>query len=492
MERAAGKTRFPAWLRFLGWLAFGVLSLVFVLVVARWFVMASGHQAALRITGGQRKKPVAHAPVSPPVVPVPAAKSHGMALGSVPHFGAILTRDNESWLGFVKVLRDMDQFTRVGLFYSRARQGEVMDFRGILPAWGIAVPETMTEAEAAMIVLKQAEKFSNLLAQWREAVSKGPMEPAADSQSNPSIRRFSGLSSAMMSLMQLTGEAHLAAGDTEAAWADWQIMKNSLDRLEELSPGNGRMDSRMFHLACSGVRSGSWTDEQLSAISSEVSGESALVSMRQSIESEKKSVTAYYTNFHEHEEEFSRAFMRTPSPVDQMLNQVKLKLITEQQIQDNMEVKLHEIDQRLSRFDPDTGYYIHPTEEERAESVRNKKSADPLGSFYFMIKDFNNSGDSQGAAAWVIIYQQSQYDQFRLAAALETYQHRTGNYPDSLDAVSNQFPNGAPRDIATGQPYFYQPDADGGYKLWGTGIDGKNNGGDQQNDVTWTRRPRRK
>jgi hypothetical protein len=251
------------------------------------------------------------------------------------------------------------------------------------------------------------------------------------------------------------------------------------------------MDFRMFVLACSGVRTGSWTDDQLSEISTEVSGENALASMRQRMEREKELVTAYYTNFHEHEADFARAFMRTPSPVDQMLNQVKLKLITEQQIQDNMDVKLHEIDQRLSRFDPDTGYYIQPTEEKPAESGGNKKSADPLGSFYFMIKDLNNSGDDQWATRSVIC-QQSQFDQFRLAAALEIYQRRMGSYPDHLDAVSNQFPNGAPKDIATGQPYFYQRDANGGYRLWSTGIDGKSNGGDPETDVTWTHRPVKK
>ncbi len=91
-----------------------------------------------------------------------------------------------------------------------------------------------------------------------------------------------------------------------------------------------------------------------------------------------------------------------------------------------------------------------------------------------------------------MIRQQSAYDQFRLAAALETYQRRTGNYPDRLDSISNKFPGGVPRDIATGQPYFYQRDPDGGYKLWGTGIDGKSDGGDGKADVTWTHRPAKK
>ena len=112
-----------------------------------------------------------------------------------------------------------------------------------------------------------------------------------------------------------------------------------------------------------------------------------------------------------------------------------------------------------------------------------------FGSFYFMIKDLNGGGGDDQSAARSVIGQQSQFDQFRLAAALETYQRETGKYPDHLDAISGQFPNGPPLDIATGQPYLYQRDEDGGYKLWGTGIDGKSEGGNEKSDVTWTHRP---
>lgn len=357
---------------------------------------------------------------------------------------------------------------------------------------GFNVTETMTEAEAATIILKQAEKFSELLAQWREAVSKGPMERAADIQSNPSIGRFCGLSSSMMSLMQLTGEAHLVVGDTEAAWADWQTMKNSLDRLEELRPGNGQMDSRMFELAWSGVRSGSWTDEQLSEISSVVSREDSLTATRRDIEQEKERTVEYFTNFDEHGKEFAKDFLKTPSPIHQMFNQTKLKLITEQQIQDNMELELHEIDQRLSRIDPETGYYIRPTEEEQADTGESRETNGPLGSFYFMLKNLNGGVMGPESTAAMVICEQSRYDHFRIAAALEMQQRATGEYPASLDAVRGRFPGGMPRDIATGQPYLYQLNANGGYTLWGTGIDGTSEGGDKQTDATYTHRPVKK
>ena len=102
-----------------------------------------------------------------------------------------------------------------------------------------------------------------------------------------------------------------------------------------------------------------------------------------------------------------------------------------------------------------------------------------------------NTSDG-GRHDWVpeqIIRGQSAIDQTRIAAALEIQQRATGEYPESLDAVRGTFGGSTPIDIATGQPYFYQRDADGGYTLWGTGIDGKSDGGDERTDVTWKHRP---
>ena len=252
------------------------------------------------------------------------------------------------------------------------------------------------------------------------------------------------------------------------------------------------MDSRMFELAYTGVRTCSWTDEQLSEISSVVSREDSLTATRRDIEQEKERTVEYYTNFDEYGKDFAKDFLKTPSPINQMFNQAKLKLITEQQIQDNMELKLHEIDQRLSRFDPETGYYIRPTAEEQADAGESRETNGPLGSFYFMLKNLNGGVMDPDSTAAMVICEQSRYDHVGIAAALEMQQRATGGYPASLDAVRGRFPGGMPRDIATGQPYLYQRNPDGGYTLWGTGIDGTSEGGSPESDVTWTQGPRRK
>lgn len=482
--------RFPAWLRGLGWLAFGILAVATLLLTARWLLLNSGHQAAKRIVSAQRKKLVPQVALAPSSDAVSVVKTGGIPLASMPHFGDVLVGDKAKWEEFSKKLEEIRAF----LPYERTHR-EFVDgawgFRAVLQNMGIDVPETMTEAEAAAEYLKQADRFSTLLAQWREAVAKGPLNEAGDYKSDPNRWRFGSLAMSISRLLATTAQARLQSGDTAGAWEDWQSMNNYTARRAELYGGYYKrsMDSGTFDLAQSGIRLRGWTDDQLAEISSLVARENVLADALRNQDSQKKSITDYYMNFHEHEEPFRRAFLDTPSQFDQMVNQVKLKLITEQQIRDNMDVRLAEVDRQLSRFDPQTGFYVRPTGQELQESDAAKESSGMFGSFYFMIKDLNGSGGDDQSLATYVIQQQSQFDQFRLAAALETYQRRTGIYPDHLDAVSGQFPEGAPRDIATGQPYFYQRNADGGYTLWGTGIDGKNDGGDGRTDVTWKKRP---
>ncbi len=490
MNKPGASKRFPSWLRGLSWLAFGLLGLVTILVIARWLVMESGHQATKRIVSTQRKKAVPRHPAAPAAAAVPAAKIPGIPLASIPHFGAVLVGDKEAWKEFSKKLDEISAFLRYKRTHPEFVDG-AWSFRAILQNKGIEVPESMTEAEAAMEYLKLADRFSDLLAQWREAVAKGPLDEAADYKTDPNRWRFGSLSYQISRLLAMTAEARVQSGDAAGAWADWQAMKNVTERRAELySATRGYdMDYQMFGLAQSGIRSGAWTDDQLSEISSVVARENVLAGALRSQEAQKKSITDYYMNFQEHEEQFGRDFLKTPSQFDQFVNQVKLKLVTEQQIQDNLKMKLFEVDQRLSHFDPETGFYARPTEEELADSGGAKESPGMFGSFYFMIKDLNGGGGDDQRTARYVIGQQSVYDEFRLAAALETYQRQTGNYPDRLDAIGDKFSNGAPLDIATGQPYLYQRNEDGGYKLWGTGIDGTSEGGNEKTDVTWTHRP---
>jgi hypothetical protein len=483
MEKPIQPTRFPTWLRGLGWLAFGILTLVALLLSARWLLMHQGHRATLEIVKESRKKPLA---VAPSVAPGDAKKP-GLPLSAVPHFGKMLTADEKSWRESLKEIGVFWEFLNYRRNHPEIVDG-VVSFRAILKNLGAEVPDSMTEEEAAAAFLKKVDSLSALIAQWREAVANGPFAQAGAYPIDKNSWRLATLSFHFSRLLGMTAEAHLQTGNAAAAWEDMQTLKNSSARLMELFPGHGYepLDFRMHYLAESGLKKGIWTDAQLSELSAMVAGEKALASARADMEREKRRVTEFYSNFRENQQDFGIHYTQTPEVFDQMVNQVKLKLITDQQIRDNLTVHLHDVDQRLSRFDPETGYYKQPTEQ--ASAVEEGKPG-LFGNFYFLIRDMKSRGDHDWVARDVI-GRQSHLDQFRIAAALETYQRQTGDYPEHLDALGSRFPDGLPQDIATGQPYFYQRDADG-YTLWGTGIDGTSERGDPESDISWKQRRNR-
>lgn len=501
VQKTVHRKRIPTWLRWIGWLGFGLLSLAFMLVVARWWMMYSGHQRTMEILKQGRKFPLvskSDAMLQKPtsLVLTKSGDSNGTPLASLPFFGTVLTGDEETWRNFRKILEEINRFR--GNRYDRPEiVNGVRSFRAVLQNMGINVPDAMTEAEAAAEFLKQADHFSEWFAQWRESVAKGPLDPGGevDWKKNPGMFRFASLAHDVTPLLAMISEAHLATGDPVSAWSDLQAIKNSVDRVNELfSPDMNygtTSKSAMFDIAWSGLRSGSWTDDQLKELSSLMARENALDSARQGQEREKDYLTDYFNRFQARDEEVIGNFLKTSSPVDHWFNQAMLAFTTEQQLQDNLALMCHRVDQRLGCFDPDTGFYIRPSSKDQFASDESHFAPDFMNSAYFF---FSKHGDDSSGnwAASSVIRKQSEYDEFRIAAALELQRRATGDYPETLDAVSGTFGGAIPRDVATGQPYHYRRSEDGGYTLWGTGIDGKSDGGDKRADITWTHRPAKK
>lgn len=65
----------------------------------------------------------------------------------------------------------------------------------------------------------------------------------------------------------------------------------------------------------------------------------------------------------------------------------------------------------------------------------------------------------------------------RTAIALERYRLANGNYPDSLDAIAAQFPNGIPHDIINSEPLHYRRTDDGQFVLYSVGWNETDDGG---------------
>ena len=73
--------------------------------------------------------------------------------------------------------------------------------------------------------------------------------------------------------------------------------------------------------------------------------------------------------------------------------------------------------------------------------------------------------------------------------ALERFRLKHGAYPESLTALAPEFLPSIPTDPIDGQPLRYKRAADGLFRLWSVGADGKDNGGERSSKdeaVDWT------
>ncbi len=418
--------------------------------------------------------------------------SRGIPIAELPLVGVYAGDDMAARKELEKQLEEIRKLmtSLAGSSGSDCQVDGVLSFRAALAKMGVAVSDIMTEAEAAAEFLKQTERFSAILAQWREAVGKGPWD-FSSMETKDSFATGNKILNVAISLQRLLGamaEAHMRTGDTDGAWSDLQIMHSSADRSGDvLANPMFWLWPQTFQTAHAGMKLGAWTDIQLMGISTMLGEENAHTSMRRGMDGQKFWMADYLTHFREHQSEIEEDFSRSKSPIDKMINRFGIATATDQQISDNLAVIDFQMDQPFTRFDPDTGVYLGESAGDSRELPHSKPSDVSFDKFYYMYSEMYG-----GRHDWVpeqIIRSQSGIDQTRIAAALEIHQRAMGEYPATLDAVNATFGGSTPIDIATGKPYLYQRDRDGGYTLWGTGIDGKSDGGDKKTDVTWTHRP---
>ncbi|MES2438210.1 MAG: hypothetical protein V4584_04050 [Verrucomicrobiota bacterium] len=489
MSRPTGKKRVPTWLRNLGWLGVLLLGLVMILLTALRLVENSHQKAqALAKPGRTLQKSASKNAVAAASAPEgSAADSRGTPLAELPLIGIHAGDDAAARQELGKQMEEIRELMRSSY---GCRVNGVLGFRAMLARMGMAVPETMTEAEAAAEFLRRMERFSTTLAQWQEAIGKGPWN-AGGLESKDSYATGNKMFTLAVSLQQLMGtmaEARLRKGDTDGAWSDLKTMNVAADRMGEalVSPVFW-LWPQMFQTAHAGMMLGEWTDAQLMEIPRLLGEKNSIASMRGEMDREQFRITGYLTHFQENQSRIQEDFSRSKSPVDKMFNRIGIATATDQQISDNLAVIHFQMDQPFNRFDPVSGIYLGEQAADSGGLPHSKPSDVSFDKFYYMYSEMYG-----GRHDWVaeqIIRSQSSIDQTRIAAALEMQHRKTGEYPATLDAVSGTFGGSTPVDIATGQPYFYQRDAEGGYTLWGAGIDQKNDGGDENSDVTWKHRP---
>ena len=490
METSIEKKRLPAGRRFLIWLILIILAAAAPVSIVR-SLMDRSHQTAVALAKQKTtlSKSKLRSGLASASGTLESAASRGIPSANLPLVGVYTGDDPEARKALEKQLEEISNLLRslAGTSGIDCRVDGVLSFRSVLARMGVAVPETMTEADAAAEFLKHAQRYSALLAQWREAVGKGPWDFSAletkDSYT-ASIKIFN-MSVTFQRLVGVMTEARLFTGDTDGAWSDLQIMNSSTIRNGDMlvSLGVFWLQPQMNETIQAGMKLGVWTDAQLLGISAMMGETSSLASMHRLIEGEKLWISDYLTRHRENQGQIRDDFSRSKSFIDQTINQIGITTVTDQQMADNLAVIHFQMDQPFTRFNPDTGFYLGESAGDDLQLPHSKPSDVSFDKFYYMYSEMYG-----GRHDWVpkeIIRSQSTIDQTRIAAALEIQRRATGQYPETLDALGDSIP----RDIATGQPYLYQRNPDGGYTLWGTGIDRTSEGGDKRSDVPYVHRP---
>ncbi len=173
----------------------------------------------------------------------------------------------------------------------------------------------------------------------------------------------------------------------------------------------------------------------------------------------------------------------TMDPLQTILHGLRSLCVTDTQISTNAAI----VDRRYQVMEDSFNFrdrvYTPPPEEDTAifkvRTPTGDEAEDDFTDWYFSFSDRVGVHDSAGSA----ISTQNFFDMSRLALAVEIRKRATGSYPDSLDAVAASFPGGLPHDIATGQSYHFEKTPDGFFRIWGTGIDRIDNGGDPRKNT---------
>jgi hypothetical protein len=289
----------------------------------------------------------------------------------------------------------------------------------------------------------------------------------------------------MRRLVGAITEAHWRMGNTEAGWESFGLMNTSYADPSPFGRYGGRqepgsLESTWYQTYRTGLGLGAFTNEQLAAMPSMIGTTDRIALLRHEMTSTLQEVTEMYGRRRENP---GRAGA-TGHLIGDVFNQIGSSLVSRQQLSDNQAIIQHAIDQALNAFDPATGI-LRPTQDAQPiPSDLGRDSDSWFNQWYFRYATGDGFGQYQGAPEWAL-NSQTILDHMRLAAVLELHRRETGAYPDSLEAVSGRLPDGAPRDRATGASYGYRRLAEGGFVLWGRGLDQVDNGGTPGPDVVW-------
>ncbi|MFN0128655.1 MAG: hypothetical protein ACKV19_18440 [Verrucomicrobiales bacterium] len=496
--------RFPAWLRTIAWFIF-LLWLLAACVSPLWWRFTKRAQARAQAIVATVPRPISGNTGDNGVYPVhfrPLGESgpeieRGTPVRELPVVGPLLDGDAAT---IEKLKRERDNLSEFLKWIGKCRVDGKIDFKQLLGHLGIQGVEGLSDKDAAAEFLRWARSASLLADDWKKALETGtwdftgvdllkPCSPEIGESIQVMLGRFG---TQMQSLWGAMAEASWQTGDADSAFRHWKFMMVNAERTGDATSMLGALvessqRSKAVHTLETGLSVGGFTDAQLAQLIAHLADFSALDSMRRGLDGEKRIQESLFARIGTSDDPLTFRWVNPfNKPSLNFLNKLAMSLVTPQQIADNLAVAQASTDAALSRFDPISGNLIPPGSTEVVESAAFGVGDSWFDRFYFMysMPPLGNSGIAKRLEA-TVVDGQSSMDQARLAVALESHRRSTGSFPESIESVTWHFPDGLPRDLATGEPYHYTRLDDGSYRLWGLGIDQTDQGGDPDKDVVW-------
>lgn len=336
----------------------------------------------------------------------------------------------------------------------------------------VGAPVDLTVPE----IVRQGLRYADAdLAELKRFAAERPKDrwPIAYENPNPVVILLPHLArmKALVSLIVLRAEAALAAGDTEAALADWRLGWRVTETLRE----EPLLISLLVRLAChkllmqplrEGFARHQLNEEQLRALQERLAQADILEHGALSLRGERSFGVGIAEMLRKHPEELVYLTGTGEGP----MGMAALRFIPSGWIQQNA-LRLCQLHDRYGL--PALDLKARRVHTEIADGLEEATSAakPPYGVLAGLLMPALGKAIQRVAEGQVLL------DQAVLACALERYHLAHGAYPPKLDALVPEILPELPHDVLTGQPFHYRTDESGRYQLWSVAWDGKDDGG---------------
>jgi tetratricopeptide (TPR) repeat protein len=336
-------------------------------------------------------------------------------------------------------------------------------------------------------VLQALETYAPQFKEWSERRQRPFCHIPLELDSNGSFLKFnSSLQSNALEIFSLRMRAHLAAGDSPSALADFEDALQCY-RLDD--PPRGLISAilragvilTLSTQVGESLQESMWADAELRKLDAILATLRPMDSFKQALSMERISNNQMYDRLARQREERQTLAAIMPRVAGSAWGDTACMLIPARVFRENQLRHNQYYDEILVKL---------AASNDRLDSILDLSSAPEkltgfLDEYYFCV--FKLFGYTARSAYEHHLSMQSRIDQTRLAIALELFRRANGAFPEKLDELVPDFMTIIPSDVQSAQPIYRR--TAGGYLLYGIGRDGKDDGGDLKKDSVWRHAP---